>query len=43
MLDKGTELDWFGSPFIVTLAIVAALGLALFVVWELTERTRSSI
>ncbi len=37
MLDKGNELDWFGSPFIVTLAVVAALGLALFVVWELTE------
>ena len=38
MLDKGNELDWFGSPFIVTLAIVAALGLAIFIVWELTER-----
>ena len=37
MLDKGTELDWFGSPVIVTLAVVAGVGLALFVVWELTE------
>lgn len=37
MLDKGSELDWFGSPLIVTLAVVAALGLALFVAWELTE------
>jgi MFS transporter, DHA2 family, multidrug resistance protein len=37
MFDKGNELDWFGSPFIVVLAVVAALGLALFVVWELTE------
>jgi MFS transporter, DHA2 family, multidrug resistance protein len=37
MLDKGTELDWFGSSFIVTLAIVAVIGLAVFVVWELTD------
>jgi DHA2 family multidrug resistance protein len=37
MLDKGSELDWFGSGYIVTLAIVAALGFALFVAWELTE------
>ena len=37
MLDKGTELDWFGSPVIVTLAVVAGVGLALFVVWELTD------
>ncbi len=36
MLDKGKELDWFGSGQIVVLAVVAALGLALFVVWELT-------
>lgn len=38
MLDKGNELDWFGSTVIVVLAIVAALGLVLFVAWELTER-----
>ena len=37
LLDKGNELDWFGSTLIVALAIVAALSLALFVVWELTE------
>ncbi|HEX6138620.1 MAG TPA: DHA2 family efflux MFS transporter permease subunit [Casimicrobiaceae bacterium] len=38
MLDKGKELDWFGSWQIVTLAIVASIGFALFLVWELTER-----
>ena len=27
MLDKGRELDWFASPFIVALAVVAAVGL----------------
>src|SRR6185369_6811208 len=37
MLDKGKDLDWFHSGTIVALAVVAALGLALFVVWELTD------
>jgi DHA2 family multidrug resistance protein len=37
MLDKGKELDWFGSPVIVTLAVVAAIGFAAFLIWELTE------
>jgi MFS transporter, DHA2 family, multidrug resistance protein len=35
MLDKGQEDDWFNSHFIVTLAIVALVGLTAFVVWEL--------
>ena len=34
MLDKGQEDDWFGSRFITTLVIVAAVGLISFVVWE---------
>jgi len=38
MLDKGKELDWFSSPFIVTMAVVAAVGFAFFLVWELTEK-----
>src|ERR1700722_6386252 len=37
MLDKGKELDWFGSPVIVTLAVVAAIGFAAFLIWELTD------
>jgi len=37
MLDKGKDLDWFHSGFIVALAVVAALGFALFIVWELTD------
>ena len=37
MLDKGKDLDWFHSGMIVALAVVAALGLALFIVWELTD------
>ena len=37
MLDKGKELDWFGSTQIVVLAIVALVGFVLFLIWELTE------
>ncbi|HEX4509465.1 MAG TPA: DHA2 family efflux MFS transporter permease subunit [Burkholderiaceae bacterium] len=37
VLDKGKDLDWFHSPTIVALAIVAAIGFAVFLVWELTE------
>ena len=35
MLEKGETKDWFDSSLITTLAIVAALGLVLFVVYEL--------
>lgn len=34
MLDKGQEDDWFGSHFILTLAILAAVGLVSLVIWE---------
>ena len=37
MLDKGKDLDWFGSGQIITLAIVAVVGFIIFLVWELTE------
>jgi MFS transporter, DHA2 family, multidrug resistance protein len=37
MLDKGHELDWFHSGEVVALAIVALVGLAAFIIWELTE------
>src|SRR5260221_10712095 len=37
MLDQGKDLDWFSSPWIVTLAITTVLGFALFLVWELTD------
>jgi DHA2 family multidrug resistance protein len=38
MLDKGKDLDWFNSPVIVAFALAAALGFALFVAWEITEK-----
>lgn len=37
MLDTGREHDWFGSAWIVTLAIIAAISFAAFVIWELTD------
>src|SRR4051794_4097028 len=37
MLDKGKDADWFNSSAIVALAIVAAIGLCAFLIWELTE------
>lgn len=37
MLDIGRDHDWFGDPLIVALAIMAAVGFVVFVIWELTE------
>ena len=38
MLDLGRERDWFGSPFIVTLAVIAAAGFAFLIAWEWFEK-----
>jgi len=38
MFDKGQEDDWFGSHFIVTLAVVAVVFLTAFVIWELRSK-----
>lgn len=38
MLDLGREHDWFGDPLIVGLGLVAAIGFAIFLIWELTEK-----
>src|ERR1700756_3043366 len=37
-LDKGQEDDWFGSLFITTLVVIAAVGLVSLVVWEWFQR-----
>ena len=37
MLDRGKELDWFHSGEIVVLTVVSLIGLAFFLVWELTD------
>jgi DHA2 family multidrug resistance protein len=38
MLDKGKDLDWFDSPAILTLTIVAVIAFAAWLIWELTAR-----
>ena len=38
MLDLGKDHDWFSSPLIVGLGLVALVGFAAFMIWELTER-----
>jgi DHA2 family multidrug resistance protein len=37
MLDKGQELDWFNSSFIVGLGLTAVIGFFCFLIWELTH------
>lgn len=37
LIDKGVDLDWFASNLIVVLAIIAAVGFAAFLIWELHE------
>ncbi|CAL4866921.1 Multidrug export protein EmrB [Asticcacaulis sp. MM231] len=37
MLDLGKEHDWFSSPMIVCLGLVALIGFIAFLIWELTE------
>jgi DHA2 family multidrug resistance protein len=38
MLDIGKDHDWFHSPLVVALAMVAAVGFAFFLAWELTDQ-----
>jgi len=37
-LDNGNDLDWFGSPVIITSALLAAVALIYLVAWEFTDR-----
>jgi DHA2 family multidrug resistance protein len=38
MLDTGKDADWFASPAIVGLGLVALVGFVAWVIWEMTER-----
>ena len=38
VLDKGNDEDWFNSSFIVVTSIVSAIALAIFLIWELTDK-----
>lgn len=37
VLDEGRNADWFASPFICALAVIAVIGFAAFLIWELTD------
>ncbi|MDF3932570.1 DHA2 family efflux MFS transporter permease subunit [Pseudomonas citronellolis] len=38
VLDKGNDLDWFESNFIIGGCVIAAIALAAFIIWELTDK-----
>ena len=38
MLDRGKELDWFNSPEIIILGVVAVVGISLLIAWEYTDK-----
>ena len=38
MLDLGKNADWFNSPFIVIMALLAIIGFCAWLIWELTEK-----
>jgi MFS transporter, DHA2 family, multidrug resistance protein len=38
VLDKGQELDWLQSNFIVTFAAISTIAFVLFVPWEMTRK-----
>ena len=38
MLDRGLEDDWFGSTFIVGVAVVCVLAFVLMILWEVSRR-----
>ena len=38
VLDKGNDDDWFNSQFIVAMSVISAISLAVFLIWELTDK-----
>ncbi len=38
MLDRGLDDDWFGSTFIVTMALVCGVAFVLMIPWEMSRR-----
>src|SRR5574337_934171 len=38
ILDKGNDLDWFESNFIIIGAAISVIALAVFVIWEMTDK-----
>ena len=37
MLDRGQDLDWFHSPFVVVLGAVSSISFVSWLIWELTD------
>ncbi|EIK95083.1 EmrB/QacA family drug resistance transporter [Pseudomonas sp. M47T1] len=37
VLDKGNDADWFENNYIILGAVISAIALAFFVIWELTD------
>ncbi|MBE1162445.1 DHA2 family efflux MFS transporter permease subunit [Dyella acidiphila] len=38
VLDKGNDDDWFNSNFIIITSIISAIAIAIFLIWELTDK-----
>ena len=38
VLDKGNDEDWFNSNFIIITSIISAISIAIFLIWELTDK-----
>jgi MFS transporter, DHA2 family, multidrug resistance protein len=38
VLDKGNDEDWFNSNFILITAIISAIAIIVFLIWELTDK-----
>ncbi|MEE4572894.1 DHA2 family efflux MFS transporter permease subunit [Pseudomonas alliivorans] len=38
VLDKGNNLDWFESNFIVIGSLISLVSLSVFVIWEMTDK-----
>jgi DHA2 family multidrug resistance protein len=38
VLDKGNDEDWFESSFIIVASIISVISLAVFLIWELTDK-----
>ncbi len=37
VLDKGNDMDWFESNFIIIGAVISAIALTVFIIWEMTD------
>ncbi|RMO20160.1 EmrB/QacA family drug resistance transporter, partial [Pseudomonas cichorii] len=38
VLDKGNDMDWFESNFIVIGSVISVIALSVFVIWEMTDK-----